>query len=186
LPRVADPTSPEIAGNAKVTYCSNAAMTATWKRWICLALFSLISVASNADTVIPVLKGDQRNLSLGLSGDNLMSIIKSLAPCCLSPPPPPQRYYVYVAAIVPSSGITAAFSGTYLLSDRRQWILYSGSTLPAYLSYLVGNEPLSVYLPIFDQLDLTSLTGTVVLVGFGTSDQEMLAARRYSVIFVVQ
>ena len=145
-------------------------------------IFSLVSIASNADTVIPVLKGDQRNLSLGLSGDNLMGIIKSLTPCCFSPPPP-QRYYVYVAAIVPASGTNVVFAGTYLLNDRKQWDLFSGGPLPAYLSYLAGNETLSVYLPILDHVDLTGLTGIVVLVGFGTSDQEMLAARRYSVVF---
>lgn len=46
---------------------------------------------------------------------------------------------------------------------------------------LQGEENSFQLLDLFDKLDVSMLSGTRILVGYGTSDQEMLAAGRYDV-----
>ena len=92
-------------------------------------------------------------------------------------------YLLYVAAIVPS-GATTVLGGTYLLDSRKNWSYYTGGPLPPYLCFFERQR--YGYLPILDQLDLASLMGTRILVGYGTSDTEMLAAGRYWEIYTVK
>ena len=95
----------------------------------------------------------------------------------------PQPYLLFVAAVIPS-GITFVPAGIYLLDADRQWTHYVGGPLPAFLEFTARGTPQQV--SILDQLDLTGLSGTSLLVGYGLDDQEMLAAGRYWEVFVVQ
>jgi hypothetical protein len=160
-------------------------MTAAWKKSICLALLSLMPISGSAEEVTMnlTLQGGLDNRSLGLT----LSLVGFLSPPCPSEGGQAcggvTPYYLYVAAILPS-GTTSSVPSIYLLNDRQQWILYLGGPLPAYLRFI--NALSQKYLPILDQVDLTGLIGTQILVGYGLDDQEMLSARRYAEIYRVQ
>lgn len=94
-----------------------------------------------------------------------------------------QPYLLFVAAIVPY-GITFVPAGIYVLDANQQWVHYVGGPLPAYLMFNPTGDPKRI--PILEQLNLTGLSGTSLLVGYGLNDQEMLSAGRYWELFVVQ
>ncbi|OGA38117.1 MAG: hypothetical protein A3G26_01175, partial [Betaproteobacteria bacterium RIFCSPLOWO2_12_FULL_65_110] len=94
-------------------------------------------------------------------------------------------YKVYVAAVVPE-GISGVPAGIYLLAENRGWTLYSGGPLPEYVGNVTLDATLHYFVSILDGVDLSGLIGTRILVGYGTDDQEMLAAQRYREIYVVQ
>jgi alpha-tubulin suppressor-like RCC1 family protein len=94
-------------------------------------------------------------------------------------------YKVYVAAIVPA-GIPGVAAGIYLLAENRGWSFYAGGPLQEYVSNVTLDQTLHYLVSILDRIDLSGLIGTRILVGYGTDDQEMLAAQRYREIYVVQ
>lgn len=94
-------------------------------------------------------------------------------------------YKVYVAAIVPA-GITGVPAGTYLLDTSRNWSFYGGGPLLEYVSNATLDQTQHYFVSILENMDLSGLIGTRFFVGYGTDDQEMLAAQRYREIFVVQ
>ena len=94
-------------------------------------------------------------------------------------------YKVYVAAII-SSEITGVPAGIYLLDTNRNWSYYSGGSLREYVSNVTLDQTQHYFVSILDGMNLTGLIGTQILVGYGTDDQEMLAAQRYREIYVVQ
>lgn len=76
--------------------------------------------------------------------------------------------------------------GIYLLPADRNWTYYTGGALPDYLSSISAARASHVDVSILDGVDVTDLIGAQVLVGYGTDDQEMLAAGRYRAIYTVQ
>lgn len=94
-------------------------------------------------------------------------------------------YKVYVAAIVPA-GIAGVTAGVYLLDTTRNWSYYSGGPLREYVSNATLDQTLHYFVSILERTDLTGLIGTRILVGYGTDDQEMLAAQRYREIYIAQ
>jgi len=77
-------------------------------------------------------------------------------------------------------------AGIYLLDTNRNWSYYSGGSLREYVSNVTLDQTQHYFVSILDGMNLTGLIGTQILVGYGTDDQEMLAAQRYREIYVVQ
>jgi alpha-tubulin suppressor-like RCC1 family protein len=94
-------------------------------------------------------------------------------------------YKVYVAAVVPA-GIPGAPAGVYLLDANRRWSYYGGGPLREYASNATLDQTQHYFVSILDGTDLSGLIGARFLVGYGTDDQEMLAAQRYREIYVAQ
>jgi hypothetical protein len=90
-----------------------------------------------------------------------------------------------VAAIVPA-GITWVPAGIYLLDANRSWSLYDGGPLREYVGNATLDQTQHYFVSILEGTNLSGLIGTQILVGYGTDDQEMLAAQRYREIYVVQ
>ena len=55
-----------------------------------------------------------------------------------------------------------------------------------YASSVTLDQTLHYFVSILDSMDLTRYVGTRIVVGYGTDDQEMLAAQRYREIYVVR
>ncbi|MBM2813220.1 MAG: hypothetical protein HW416_3979 [Chloroflexi bacterium] len=88
-------------------------------------------------------------------------------------------FKVYVAAIAPNGGI-------YLLDTNRNLSLYNGGPLREYVNNVTLGPTLHYFVSILDGMNLSELIGARILVGYGTDDQEMLAAQRYREIYVAQ
>lgn len=91
-------------------------------------------------------------------------------------------YNLYVVAVVPAAQDTTALPALYVLNRSKEWQVV-GSPLAEYLSAVSDSQ--SYLIDIFEQADTRLITGTAIYVGFGTSDTEMLSARRYRVLQVL-
>lgn len=80
---------------------------------------------------------------------------------------------VFVAATLPDGSLYGLSNGS--------WSRVSGTALPVYFSGTLGDHALA----ISSSLDATSLAGTIIYAGYGSSVQEMLDARRYAVLYTV-
>lgn len=96
-----------------------------------------------------------------------------------------EAYKVFVAAITPE-GVAGVPTGTYLLSNTLGWTYYTGGPLPVYLDNVTVDATQHAYVSILQNADVSGLIGARLFVGWGTDDQEMLAAERYREIFVAQ
>lgn len=92
-----------------------------------------------------------------------------------------ESYKVYVAAWVPA-GPLLSVPALFLLNRSNQWQALS-FPLAEYLSGVAQND--WQLLEVVANLDVSMLSGTLVHVGYGTSDTEMLAAGRYKVVYQV-
>lgn len=93
-------------------------------------------------------------------------------------------YKVFVAAMVPA-GISGILAGLYLLS-RDGWSYYNGGPLREYVTNATLDATQHAFVSIVENADLRGLIGTRIFVGYGTSDDEMLATGRYREIYAVQ
>jgi xylan 1,4-beta-xylosidase len=83
---------------------------------------------------------------------------------------------------VGKSGVTyvgAVVANLYYFLSDGGWKLWSGGTLPTYSK---GILPVTVAIPILSGMDVRSLGGTQVLVGYGLTEAEMLGASRYRIV----
>ncbi|OYU42324.1 MAG: hypothetical protein CFE44_24625 [Burkholderiales bacterium PBB4] len=90
-------------------------------------------------------------------------------------------YKLYVVAYLGAQG----FSSWYQLDSAKRW---SGlqSPLAEYLSGVSLNSNLDfVLVDILDGIDLTSLIGARIFVGYGTDSDEMLSAGRYREVMTI-
>jgi ligand-binding sensor domain-containing protein len=86
-----------------------------------------------------------------------------------------QRGNLYVAAQLPS--------GSLFFLGPNGWSGYSGGTIPAVASnVLLGTNSTTV---LDGTIDVGSLAGTVVYVGYGLSQQDMLAGTKYGVAYTL-
>lgn len=98
-------------------------------------------------------------------------------------------YNVYVAALVPGRQIGSAvdlwFVGVKAV-ERTGWQELT-SPIVSYLQNVAsGSVEQQILIEIVSGTDITTLIGTEVYIGYGTSDTEMLAARRYRGVFIVE
>lgn len=94
------------------------------------------------------------------------------------------RYKIYVAALVP--GGLPVQSGFYFLNSDANWSYYSGGALPEYLSNIDSALTSHVDVSILESVNVSSLIGAQIYVGYGTDDQEMISAGRYRPIYTVK
>lgn len=95
-------------------------------------------------------------------------------------------YNVYVAALVPGALIGAASPAFYIKSSTLSWGPIK-SPLAAYLENVTqGAADNKVLIEILANTDISSLPGTEIYVGYGTSDTEMLTSGRYRGVYKVQ
>jgi hypothetical protein len=82
---------------------------------------------------------------------------------------------VFVAAILGSQIFFRTAAG---------WQLWTGGSFPAYSS---GALPPQMTIQVLDgSLDVSGVVGAQVYVGYGTDSSEMLASRRYALVYTVQ
>lgn len=98
------------------------------------------------------------------------------------------RYNVYLAAMVPGekAGASAGSLAWFQKPKSNVWQALS-SPIGAYLENVeVSSQDQRVRIEVVRDTNLSSLVGTEIYVGYGTSDTEMLQSRRYRGIYKVQ
>lgn len=97
------------------------------------------------------------------------------------------EYNVYVAALVPGAALGSATPIFYVKPKTPGNWSPMQFPIAAFLEGVVQNSADSVVLiEILTDTDISSLVGTEFYVGYGLSDQEMLAAGRYRGVFKAQ
>lgn len=97
-------------------------------------------------------------------------------------------YKVYVAALVPGQQVARpqAVSVFFGKASDGRWSEVAGP-LPAFMENVaVSSQDSRVRIEILRDTDLSTLVGTEFYIGYGTSDGEMIANRRYRGIYKVQ
>ena len=75
---------------------------------------------------------------------------------------------------------------TYTLDGKGSWSRYDGGALREYDASDGRDGNKHYVVSILENADLTSLAGARIFVGYGSDDQEMLAAQRFREVYVVQ
>ena len=90
-------------------------------------------------------------------------------------------YRLYIAALLPPGPLVG--EATWLLFNRSgQWQALSWP-LAEYLSNVSESD--AYWVELLDNFDARLISGTQLYVGYGSSDQEMLAAGRYRLVYVL-
>ncbi|MEI8159078.1 MAG: LCCL domain-containing protein [Burkholderiales bacterium] len=95
---------------------------------------------------------------------------------------PTAGYKLFVVAAIPG-GVLLPSTTLFMLNRNREWGLL-GFPMAEYLSGVAENS--FQLIEIFDHLDSSLITGTQIYVGYGLTDTEMIAARRYRLAYQVQ
>jgi len=90
-----------------------------------------------------------------------------------------QTYKVYVAALVPAGSLVSVPT-VFLLNRSNEWQALS-SPLAEYLSGVAQND--WQLIELIAGLDISMISGTMIYVGYGTSDTEMIDAGRYRMVY---
>ena len=98
-------------------------------------------------------------------------------------------YNVYVAARVPGRQIGSVVDAWFVktkIADLDTWQELT-SPIASYLQNVAsGSVDQQILIEIIRDSDITTLIGTEVYIGYGTSDTEMLEARRYRGVYIVE
>lgn len=87
--------------------------------------------------------------------------------------------------------VAAVYNDTLLLADEQHnWVTplpqqISNNALPAFLRGVQVSSQARLTVDILQQVDVSGMPGAQILVGYGSSTQEMLAAGRYYPVFTV-
>lgn len=73
-------------------------------------------------------------------------------------------------------------NGQWWLNNGSEWVVYGGSSVPAYASGPLATRQIR----IFSNENVQSLIGGQIYVGYGTSDTEMLGNNRYGLVYTVK
>jgi len=77
-------------------------------------------------------------------------------------------------------------AGPWLLDTVAHWNHYTGGALPEYLGNINTTQAQQVDVSILNGVDVSGMKGAEFLLGYGTTDQEMLANGCYRKVYVVQ
>lgn len=94
-------------------------------------------------------------------------------------------YNIYVVALVPSGALGLSSAAWFMYPATRAWAAL-GAPIAAFMEGLAQDATNSVAIPILRGMDVTSLLGTEIYIGYGTSDTEMLSAGRYRGVYKVR
>lgn len=91
------------------------------------------------------------------------------------------RYNVYVAAVVPLGGTPLYFQ----LDSNNSWSSLRWPMAEFLRGVALDSQNALVRAQILQNVDVSPLVGTSVIVGYGTDPDEMLRNARYRIIFTV-
>jgi len=96
-------------------------------------------------------------------------------------------YVVYVVALVPGRQLSAAGSSLFVNTGSRGWQSL-GAPIATYAQGALsgGTAGQTISIEIVRDVNLSTLMGTEIYVGVGTSEAEMLQASRYRGVYKVQ
>jgi hypothetical protein len=95
-------------------------------------------------------------------------------------------YNVYVAALVPGRQLGATDNALFMKTANLGWQPLA-SPIASYLQNVAaGSADQKIVIEIIRDTNISTLIGTEIYVGYGTSDAEMLAASRYRGVYKVQ
>ncbi len=146
-------------------------MTTEWKRWICLAWFRAVGFSTTVQAVWLLLAA--------------LAATPSHAAVIVADPPGPMPKPTLMVRVQPDSAeigqplnfyVGAVFQGqVFIKTADSGWRLWTpGSPIPSFQS-AIGSTSHSI--SVFDgSLDLSSVSGAKVYVGYGHSEAEMLGA----------
>lgn len=94
-------------------------------------------------------------------------------------------YNAYLAAKVPGRQIGAIDAAWFMKRNTGAWANL-GNPIAAFLANVAaGSVDQRIRLEIVRDTDISTLIGTEIYLGYGTSDQEMLASGRYRGIYII-
>jgi len=94
-------------------------------------------------------------------------------------------YNVYVGALAPA-GVMGLPSATWFVYPASKIWNILGTPIAAYLEGIAQDATNTVEISILQGMDVTGLVGAEIYIGYGTSDTEMLQAKRYRGVYQVQ
>jgi len=77
--------------------------------------------------------------------------------------------------------LVAFFQNQWFIHDGSQWLLYTDGPLPAYRNALLIDRNIEV----FREVNLTSLIGAQVFVGYGLDENDMVSNGKYAMVYAV-
>lgn len=95
-----------------------------------------------------------------------------------------EGYQVYLVAYLPSGVLELPTPMLFLKNTQRSWVGVS-SPLAAYLENVALNATSKVTISVLSDFNFGLLSGTEFYIGVGTSDNEMLASKRYRAFYRV-
>ena len=98
-------------------------------------------------------------------------------------------YNIYVGALVPRGALgrpsATWFVYRFVDTDKYDWA-EMGTPIAAYMEGIAEDATNSVEIKLLQGMDVTGLVGSEIYIGYGISDAEMLEAKRYRGVFIVQ
>ena len=77
--------------------------------------------------------------------------------------------------------LAANVSGSWFLNSNDSWVAYRGGTLPVYSTGVLTNRTIE----ILRDANVAALAGTQIVLGYGTSEADMLQGGKYAVIYTI-
>ena len=120
------------------------------------------------------ISGGRATISGSASGSN--SSLSLLASVSVASGDAGQFGYVYVAAQLPST-----LGGGWYFHNGVHWLAWGGGQLPIYSSGTLADTTIQV----LSGLDVSGIVGTAIIVGYGTSESDMVSGQKYAVIYTI-
>lgn len=79
--------------------------------------------------------------------------------------------------------VLAVFQGLIFVHNGSTWLAWNGGTLPAYASDVALTDR---GIKILDGLDVSSLTGTTIYVGYGRDQNDLVSTQAYNIVHTIQ
>jgi alpha-tubulin suppressor-like RCC1 family protein len=101
--------------------------------------------------------------------------------------PQAQGYNVYVAALVTGAtvGGKAASPSIYVEGGLAGWAQYLGGPLAAYLENVAPDSDNAILVDILTKTNVSTLVGTQIYLGYGTSSDDMLQNHRFRLVYQI-
>jgi hypothetical protein len=142
-------------------------------------VFSAPSGRMPATAVVVTATGTFGNASLSATLDIVQALATTPASGFAA-----STYNVYVFALIPS-GVLGLTSPVIVVKARAGWGVLRSPVAPYLENVAQGAANNQILIEIFANNDISSLVGTEIYVGYGTTDTEMLTSGRYRGVYRV-
>lgn len=78
--------------------------------------------------------------------------------------------------------VAAKIGDSFFLNNGKSWEPYTGGAFPVYATGTLGDKDITA----FSKLDTTGLTGVTIIIGYGTSESDMLNNKKYRTVYTIQ